>query len=88
MVRPSAEIRFEPIKAPVTLNPVAADVIVEDTTDRPKVVSEDMKTMLSDAVAVKRVDDSSETPMLVALAWNRTLRIPLRPEPSLLRQPW
>jgi len=71
---PEVEIRLVPSRAPCTLRPVAADVIVDDTTDIVNAVSDDKKTMLSDAVAVNKVDESSVTPTLVAVDWNKTLR--------------
>jgi len=67
MELPEAEIRLVPVNAPVIVSAVLADVIVEETMERVKADSVDMKTMLSAAVAVIAVDESSVIPMLVAL---------------------
>ena len=73
MELPDAEIRFVPESAPATVKPVAAEVIVEDTTDRVKVVSVERNTMESDDVAVNTVDDCNVIPMAVAVDWKFTL---------------
>jgi hypothetical protein len=69
--------RLVPEMAPKTVKPAPAPVIVEETKLMLTVCSVDRKTTLSEAVAVKSVDDSSVTPMLVAEEENRMLFSPV-----------
>ena len=73
---PEYDIAFVPVTAPTTVMPVAADVIVDEIMVMSYVFSVEPKTMLSDAVAVKIDDESSDMPTLVALDANFTLFAP------------